>query len=584
METQLFLYLAKVNGALLLFYLLYIAIFRSDTFIRFRRIYLLSAIVFALLYPFFSVDALSELAASFQNRQSVEASITIGEPTASVITEETASQFTIPWISIGIGLALLVTVFLTIRFLWQITSILKIRCQSKRRIMFGRAVYDVPYEITPFSFFRWIFLHRESHSEEELQQILVHEYTHAKQWHSIDIVLSELLCLFFWWNPAMWLIKREIAINLEYLADNDVLQHGINSKAYQYHLLRLAYHEPIFEIGNNFNVSQLKQRITMMNKTKSPTRKLVKYLCVLPLALLLITFNSCLSNEKKADESIADEIVNSLAETREASTEVSEENLNDEVFVVVEDQPLFPGGNSALMKFLADNIKYPVEAQEKGIEGRVITNFVVEEDGSLSDFQIVRGIDPLLDAEALRVLETMPNWKPGKQRGENVRVRFTLPVVFRLQGNTASVPPPPPPPPVPDDGNKTSVPPPPPPPPAAYTKSNEELKKTNEIFAVVEKQPEFPGGNNALMRFLSDNINYPTEAQEKGIQGRVVCNFVVERDGSISDVKIVRGVDPLLDKESVRILQSMPKWNPGTQKGEKVRVKYTLPVVFRLQQ
>ncbi len=583
METQLFLYLAKVNAALLLFYLLYIAVFRSDTFIRFRRIYLLSAIVFALLYPFFSVDALSELAASFQNRQSVEASITIGEPTASVIAEVTASQFTIPWISIGIGLALLVTVLLTIRFLWQITSILKIRCQSKRRIMFGRAVYDVPYEITPFSFFRWIFLHTESHSEEELQQILVHEYTHAKQWHSIDIVLSELLCLFFWWNPAMWLIKREIAINLEYLADNDVLQHGINSKAYQYHLLRLAYHEPIFEIGNNFNVSQLKQRITMMNKTKSPTRKLVKYLCVLPLALLLITFNSCLSNEKKADESIADEIVNSLAETREASTEVSEESLNDEVFVVVENQPLFPGGNNAMMKFLSDNIKYPVEAQEKGVEGRVITNFVVEKDGSLSDFQVVRGIDPLLDAEALRVLQTMPNWKPGTQRGENVRVRFTLPVVFRLQGNTASVPPPPPPPPVPDDGNKTSVPP-PPPPPAAYTKSNEELKKTNEIFAVVEKQPEFPGGNNALMRFLSDNINYPTEAQEKGIQGRVVCNFVVERDGSISDVKIVRGVDPLLDKESVRILQSMPKWNPGTQKGEKVRVKYTLPVVFRLQQ
>lgn len=577
METQLFLYLAKVNGALLLFYLLYIAIFRSDTFIRFRRIYLLSAIVFALLYPFFSVDALSELAASFQNRQSVEASITIGEPTASVITEETASQFTIPWISIGIGLALLVTVFLTIRFLWQITSILKIRCQSKRRIMFGRAVYDVPYEITPFSFFRWIFLHRESHSEEELQQILVHEYTHAKQWHSIDIVLSELLCLFFWWNPAMWLIKREIAINLEYLADNDVLQHGINSKAYQYHLLRLAYHEPIFEIGNNFNVSQLKQRITMMNKTKSPAQKLIKYLLVLPLSFALITLNSCMDKEKEIDET-------SASETRAASPEETPEVPQEEVFVVVENQPEFPGGNAALMKFIGDNVKYPVEAQEKGVEGRVITNFVVEKDGSLSDFQVVRGIDPLLDAEALRVLQTMPNWEPGKQRGENVRVRFTLPVVFRLQGNTASVPPPPPPPPVPDDGNKTSVPPPPPPPPAAYTKSNEELKKTNEIFAVVEKQPEFPGGNNALMRFLSDNINYPTEAQEKGIQGRVVCNFVVERDGSISDVKIVRGVDPLLDKESVRILQSMPNWSPGTQKGEKVRVRYTLPVVFRLQQ
>ena len=110
-----------------------------------------------------------------------------------------------------------------------------------------------------------------------------------------------------------------------------------------------------------------------------------------------------------------------------------EEEATEEIFVVVEQQPEFPGGMTALMKFLGDNIKYPVIAQENGIQGRVITNFVVERDGSISDVQVVRGQDPSLDKEAVRVIKTMPNWKPGEQRGKTVRVRFTLPVVFRLQ-------------------------------------------------------------------------------------------------------------------------------------------------------
>lgn len=163
-------------------------------------------------------------------------------------------------------------------------------------------------------------------------------------------------------------------------------------------------------------------------------------------------------------------------------------------------------------------------------------------------------------------------------------------------------PPPPPPPPAPeapevievveekvetkieiqteDDASKRQteayVPPPPPKP------KQEEVE--DEVFVVVEVQPEFPGGNTAMMKYLSDNIKYPVIAQENGIQGRVITNFVVERDGSITDVQVVRGVDPSLDKEAVRVIQSMPKWKPGKQRGSTVRVRFTLPVVFRLQQ
>jgi protein TonB len=118
-----------------------------------------------------------------------------------------------------------------------------------------------------------------------------------------------------------------------------------------------------------------------------------------------------------------------------------------------------------------------------------------------------------------------------------------------------------------------------PPPPPKQVEEEEE-----EIFVVVENQPEFPGGQAAMMKFLSENIRYPVIAQENGIQGRVICTFVVERDGSITDVQVVRGVDPSLDKEAVRVIQSMPKWKPGMQRGKPVRVRFTLPVVFRLQQ
>jgi protein TonB len=108
-------------------------------------------------------------------------------------------------------------------------------------------------------------------------------------------------------------------------------------------------------------------------------------------------------------------------------------------------------------------------------------------------------------------------------------------------------------------------------------------EEETKVFDVVEQMPSFPGGPSALMQYLSSNIKYPVVAEENGVQGRVVCTFVVERDGSITDVRVIRSVDPSLDKEAVRVVKSMPKWIPGKQNGSAVRVKYTVPVTFRLQ-
>lgn len=556
-----FIYLIQVNVALALFYLLYIVLLRKDTFLRLRRFFFLSAIVFSLLYPFWSIPVPGDFwLSSFVSVES-RGMVSIGEPVEAMQIEEGSGETmnAISWTKIISWVYIVVTVVFLFRFFGQLLSIFHIRVKSRKNLVSGIPVYQLKDDITPFSFFHWIFIHTDKHSETELSQILLHEQTHAYQWHSIDIMFVELLRLLSWWNPFVWLMKREMSMNLEYLADNGVLCEGVDSTEYQYHLLRLTYQGTASQIVNNFNMSQLKQRIMMMNKTKSPVLKLAKYLLIIPLSFLLIAANSCVNRDKNSQSDTTTEDVVSATDSTDIADPLLDKPIEDnsEIFVVVEEQPQFPGGNVAMMKFLNENIKYPVEAQRNGVQGRVICNFIVEKDGRLSEFNVVRGVDPLLDQEALRVLKSMPNWTPGKQRGEEVRVRFTLPVVFRLQENDT--------------------------PKSATATELSKPSASDEVFVVVENQPEYPGGNSAMMKFLNDNVKYPTAAQENGKQGRVIVNFVVEKDGSLSDVQVVHGVDTDLDKEAVRVVKAMPNWNPGTQRGETVRVRFTLPVVFRLQ-
>ena len=566
------IYLIEANIALSLFFILYRLLLKSDTFLQLRRFYFLSVILFSLLYPLMTVPLPHSISAFF-TQESVEAvsAVYIGEPVMEIITvEESVPTREINMIRIGVVIYFSITLLFIVRFLIQLISILRVRLKSKPAEIFGTEVYRLKDDITPFSFFNLIFIHTDKHSDAELTQILLHEQTHVRQLHSVDILLIESLTLLFWWNPFVWLMKREMAMNLEYLADQGVLMCGVNSREYQYHLLRLTYQETAVPIVNNFNVSQLKQRIMMMNQSKSPAYKVGRYLLVLPLVVLFLTANSIYAAQREPADDETKMLNPAVAELRQEQLSVDNmltpelmqaeledqslqqpppEKKEEEIFVIVENQPEFPGGMGALMKLIGDSIRYPVEAQQKGIQGRVICNFVVMKDGSISDLQIVRGVDPLLDAEALRVLGLMPDWKPGTQRGQAVNVRFTLPVVFSLQGEKP-------------EGQKTAV--------------------TDEVFVVVEDQPQFPGGNVAMMKFISDNIVYPKEAHANGIQGRVISSFVVMKDGSISDLQVVRGVDPLLDAEALRVLGLMPDWKPGKQRGQAVNVRFTLPVVFRL--
>ena len=533
MQT-IFLYIIQVNFALVLFYLLYTVLFKRDTFLKIRRFYFLSSIVFSLIYPLFVVPGLSDLwIFRSAEPQAVETSVFFEAPTFEMMVEEPVepvASVNIPWEQILTTLYIAVTIFFILRFLWQLISIFRIRIKSEETEVSGVRVYDLQDDITPFSFFGMIFINSKMHSEEELEQIIIHEHTHLREKHSLDIMLVETVLLFSWWNPFVWLFKREMAMNLEYLADNGVLREGVDSRDYQYHLLRLTYHETAVQIVNNFNVSQLKQRIMMMNKTRTSSLKLAKYLLMLPLFLILIAANSSYAGEKEK----------SLQEPPPVKKEATEE-----IFVVVEQQPEFPGGLDAMMKFLSDSIVYPAEAKAKGIQGRVICNFVVMSDGSIDDVEIVRGVDPMIDAEAVRVLGSMPDWKPGMQRGQPVNVRFTLPVVFRLDAPSD-----------PEDDTSERV----------ESKVIIDELMTNEaaltVTAGVQQSYTFPGGDDGFMNYISQNIKYPVIAQENGVQGLVNATFSISSNGNIGNIKAKpdSGDEAMLSKEVLRVLTGMPNW------------------------
>lgn len=371
----------------------------------------------------------------------------------------------------------------------------------------------------------------------------------------------------------------------------------------------------------------------MMIKKKSNPWARMKYLYILPLATIAVAAFARPEISNEFDE-ISSAKVSDLASFMKADGEKSLETPpvtslapQDSVFQVVEEMPEFPGGMKAMMQFIFSNVKYPAISQENGTQGRVITQFTVGKDGSITDAKVLRSVDPYLDKEALRVISAMPKWKPGKQGGKVVATRFTMPIDFRLpsdepeerpvisaitlkvdgavpekptlkiRGKEVSkilvdgkeVP-------IGDkevskilvDGKEVTI--------GEFVENHPaaigsfaegEIHSTDaadQVFEIVEEAPEFPGGMQAMMEYLAKNIRYPAKAHEAKVQGRVITQFTVGRDGAIRDAKVLRSVSPELDAEALRVINAMPNWKPGKQRGKAVACHFTVPVMFRLDE
>ena len=406
-------YLIKANVVLVVLFGFYQLISAGDTFFKWRRLSLLTIYVLSLLLPTIDLSVLVNETAPLSN---ILPRMTYNLPEVTVQpTHDTFDwQQLAIWLYTGVASALLLRVF------WQVVVVCRLAQRSERATLHGTAVCLLTGDYSSFSFFRWIFVNPDDKTPSQVQQILTHEQTHVAQWHSADTLLSQLFVAAFWFNPAAWLMRLQVRNNLEYLADRSVINGGTDKKAYQYHLLAVAYRTNVATITNNFNVLPLKKRIKMMNKQTSNPLARFKYLLFVPLAVALLAMNSTAMRAN-----VQKKVVKTTKVTKKTSA-------TDKVYEVCEQMPIFPGGDAAMMKYLSENVKYPALAIKAQEQGRVVVSFTVEKDGAISGVKVARSVTPSLDAEAVRVVKAMPKWTPGKQGGQLVRVRYNVPVSFKL--------------------------------------------------------------------------------------------------------------------------------------------------------
>lgn len=573
----------KINAALALLYGFYRLTVSRDTFFSLRRMTLWLIYAVALLVPAFNLEYWVRETPTMMGMANVYADTIY----PMVVVRGQAPGIT--WMDVVMGIYWAGVAWFSLRMLWQVASICRLTFIAKKQGVEGITVHVLKGEGSPFSFFHWIFVYPQTLESGQLHEVLVHECTHARGLHSVDSIFSELFTVLCWFNPFAWLMKQEVRINLEYLADESVLSDGNARKSYQYHLLGLAYRKPVqssTEIANNFNLLPLKKRIKMMNKRRTSEIGKAKYLLFAPLAGVLLMVSNIESMAREIGEQVPEmtqiqekveqtlgsdavattphvgEIVESkkITETLGENAVVADSvKQGDKVYDVVEKMPEFPGGSGEMMHFLMMNVRYPKSPHEAKIQGRVIASFVIGKDGSVSDAKIERSVDPALDAEALRVVGMMPKWTPGMQDGKPVAVRYAVPIAFRLTGDESSA-----------IDKKV-----------ASEKDNKQ-KKVMDGGGFAEIMPLFPGGNKEMIKFFGDNIKYPEAAKKAKIQGRVIVTFTVTKDGNIENAKVVRSVHPALDAEALRVVKLMPKWTPGMQFGKPVDVKYTVPVAFAI--
>ena len=452
------IYLIKINVALMLLYGFYRLTVSRDTFFGLRRLTLWLIYAVALMVPALNLEYWVRDTPTMASMANVYAD------TFYPVVVVKAQAPSITWMDMLLGIYWAGVAVLSLRLVWQLFSIIRLAVISRKQEVEGITVHLLRGEGSPFSFFRWVFMYPSTLEGKQLHEVMVHECTHVSGLHSLDTLFSELFSIACWFNPFAWLMKQEVRMNLEYLADESVLSDGNARKSYQYHLLGLAYRQPneSTKIANNFNLLPLKKRIKMMNKRRTSEIGKAKYLLFAPLAGALLMVSNIESVAREIGEQIpevaevqqkAEQALNAdvavanpmakaeaelKAEAKTSDATAPADTTKSVVYDIPETMPYFPGGQVLMLKYLADNIKYPASAVKAKKQGRVIVTFIVQKDGSVTHAKIAKSVDPELDAEALRIVKGMPKWTPGTQNGKPVNVKYTLPVNFSLQKNATS--------------------------------------------------------------------------------------------------------------------------------------------------
>lgn len=454
MLGMFFIYSVKVAVCLALFYLFHKLLMSRDTFHTFNRFAILSMMLLSLVLPLvhLSLDSEAGINRGTVALEGLVAQTVVADGGNGVGEGLTLTQVLLATYVLGV-------VLFVGKALLSVGSLLRLirraRCVEVRN---GIRIYTMQGDISPFSWFRYIIM-SEKDWQENRREIVLHEMAHIRRCHSMDVAVCNMMIVFQWYNPAAWLLKRELQTVHEYEADEAVLSAGVDATHYQMLLIRKAVGERLFSMANNLNHNSLKKRITMMKIKRTNPMQKAKIAFVLPLAAMTVAafasqkvenLSDKVEQESEAFSSVSDNpVVRAVDETaRVAAVKVQEEKALEEVSsmamakdtaetksgkefpCIPETFPQFPGGHVALFEYLSKNIKFPKSKENEDVKVRVVTTFTVEKDGSITDAKIVRSQGEAFDNEALRVINGMPKWIPGMQNGKAVSVKYTLPITF----------------------------------------------------------------------------------------------------------------------------------------------------------
>ena len=557
--TEFLIYDLKVAVLIAAFYFCYRLLMERETMHRLNRIVLLSSILLSLVLPLCVIT----LHKTIEVEQ-----IPVIDTAELVITElgESEGQVhdwvkdhnhaTSPLDSSSIIFAIFI-IGLVCRSLYIAKSYRQLRRMIKDSEQYSLedgvtlAVVDLP--VAPFSWMHTIVLSRIDY-EERNPSILAHERGHILLHHSWDIVFVEVLTALQWFNPVVWLLRRDLRTIHEYEADASVLSSGSDVSQYIQLLMRKAMGTKACILANGINNSTIKKRINMMLLNKSPRRNTLKLLALLPIVGITLALNAETVTDVvyKNDEPQKQVPVKKGKRNTTIKTgsnqginviEIVEPKSNDELKVydttLDETEP-----NAAVMI---------LNTRQKGEEPLLIV------DDKIATIEQVRA----LPRDAVASVATMREKAAIRSYGEKGKYGALIITTVKHQEEM--------------DNEEY---------PARIIGANSTIDlgfaKADNVFDEVDEMPQFPGGMAGMMQYLSQNIRYPQDAREAGAQGRVIVSFVVEKDGSISNAKVAKPTYSSLDDEALRVISGMPKWTPGKQNGEAVRVKYSVPVSFRL--
>ena len=462
-----FVYILKSSVCLVVFYLFYRLLLSRETFHRFNRVALLSILLLSCLLPLVEVTV-EEQTEVHQTMMTLEQWLMLADMmnTASA-TDLQAEEVTVTWIQVALLVYLAGILLFALRngySLLKLGGLLKSGRKENlsKYIDGGEKVTLIVHDrdIAPFSWMKYIVI-SEKDLDENGREILIHELAHIQNRHSWDLLVADICIFFQWFNPASWLLKQELQNIHEYEADETVIEKGVDAKQYQLLLIKKAVGTRLYSMANSFNHSKLKKRITMMLKEKSNPWAKLKYLYILPVAAIAVTAFARPEISETAEEISAVKVndltaiveakaVKSTEEVVQVATalkdtakpvevkyipvEVTEKLQGTPFYEVVEQMPEYPGGIAASMEYIQKNMRYPESAEKNGTQGRVTVQFIIDKEGNVTNPKVLRSVDKDLDAEAIRLVGAMPKWKPGMQKGKAVAVKYTLPVVFKLEG------------------------------------------------------------------------------------------------------------------------------------------------------